>query len=422
MNRRIRLIHAINSAQPLLHAAIDEADLAAANARIVEGKMTIPYGLWPVTIKNEKGETERVVQRLSKPVAERLVAAWNSFRGRVAKAIAGGSIFLGHPDYSPAANAADWKRLGKTVGMEAQEDAWLVHGELTPDAIALCSANAALAPSPHWGLVRTAEKDPSGLPICEPAVYYSMGLVPRPNIAGAAINEAQPPPPEIKAMDPLSPEAAAANERELAALASDLAEAEAQLKSLTSERDARLLDLAARDKTIAEISGNVAALQADVEALRAKVQAAADAEAVARQATESAAAARKQVEDAYAAQAASASAAMNETLDSICSAAANAGLILPADVPHWKAKLAAANAAIAELIAPDRVRKSESVVSAARLDAANAALGGVSAAARFEQLVRAHQNATGQNWPTAFNAMRAAHPELYNLMPNGGRA
>ena len=29
---------------------------------------------------------------------------------------------------------------------------------------------------------------------------------------------------------------------------------------------------------------------------------------------------------------------------------------------------------------------------------------------------------TKEDWPTAFNACRASHKELFSLMPNGGRA
>jgi len=98
------------------------------------------------------------------------------------------------------------------------------------------------------------------------------------------------------------------------------------------------------------------------------------------------------------------------------------GLILAADREAWREKLAQTPAAANDLLAFERILKTRSIVDPARIAAANADLGGVSAAAKFEGLVRERMAKTGEAWPAAWNACAAAHAEIFKLMPNGGRA
>jgi hypothetical protein len=394
----------------------------AANARIIEGRCTIPYGNWPITIVNRDKKPERVIQRLNKPVAERLVAAWTSLRGRVAALVGNGAVYLGHPDYRPAgaANSAAndesaWKRYGKILNLIAGDDALVIETDLTDEAKALCAANAAIAPSPHWGLARTQEKDAAGLSICEPAVLWTLGLVTRPNIAGAAVNSADAnaaigaatePPPAGPAASPSLAEIAAANERALATIAAELADAQNQLDAAYRDRDARSAEIVAKDKTIADLTAQAATLHAQIEGLRAEMKSAID-----RSLAEASAAADARIAEANTA-----------TVEAVLDCAANGGLILPADRDHWRGKLAANIAVLAELIAPTRGLKSARTVQSARVAAANAAAGGVSASQRFESIVRERMTSTGEPWEVAWNHCKSTHADIYNLMPNGGRA
>jgi len=385
------LIPAANEAA-LLSAVGDTPAPAAANSRVIEGKMTIPYGLWPVTITNEEGKPEKVLQRLDKPIAGRLVAAFNSLRGRLSRFVSGAAIFRGHPDYANSKDSAAWDRLGKCIGMEAGDDALTLLGDFSAAGKDLLAANEALAPSPHWGLRRTGEKQ-DGIEICEPVALYSVGLTPRPNIAGAAVNE------DGAAVADLVTEAE--REREMARLAAEFARIEADLRQANEAVFQRQAELTQKDAAILDLNARTAALQAELEALRKQM------EDIAKD---------RQRECAAAAQTAA------DMRSAVVDAAANSGLILSADRETWIGKLAAGITAVNELLAPERVLKTASSVSPARIAAANSDLGGVSAAARFETVVRQRMAATGQPWAEAWNACKASHKELFNLMPNGGKA
>lgn len=392
------LISAVNSVP--MRAVLDELP-AAANARIVEGRMTIPFGLWPVEIVNEDGEPERVLQRLDKPVAERLIRSFNGLLGRISRFVGGSPIYLGHPDYrkAAAANAAageavPWNVLGKSIGMSLAENALVVEGDFSPAAKALIAANAALAPSPHWGLKRTGEQQ-EGVAICEPVAFYSMGLTPRPNIAGAAINE--------DAAVPIDPMAISARDEMIANMSAELSDLDSRCGEACAERDQAMTKVAALTTALAEKDARCKALEADMVAMRAEMDAL-----------------RKALADQQALAVANERGA-HELRVAVVAAAANCGLILAADRDVWIAKLSAL-AAVNELLDPTRMLKRESIVGQARIAAANADLGGVTPSVRFEQVVRERMNKTGEDWPTAWNACRNSHRELFNLMPNGGKA
>lgn len=391
--KRIVILHACNSVA-LVAAVADFSNLdatAAANSRVVEGKMTIPYGLWPVEIVNAEGKKEKVLQRLDKAVAGRLVSAFNSLRGRLSRFVSGSPIYMGHPDYAAAKFANAWTRFGKCVGMEAGEDSLTVTGDFTPEAKALLAANEALAPSPHWGLARTAEKK-DDLSICEPIAFYSMGITPRPNIAGAAVNEdpnAAPAPASM--MD----EAAAAQqladccaeivrlESALAASVSCQASSDQQVASLTKI-------LAEKEMALTNERSYNASMRADLEATRAALQ-------------------RAKAD------------ALSGAVNSILDGATAAGRILATDREVWREKITKTPAAANELFAPGASLKTASVVEAGRIAGANEAAGGRSATDRFVEIVRQHMAATNSQWDVAWNECKAKHAELFKLMPNGGK-
>ena len=393
---------------------------AASNGQVLEGRMTVPYGMWPVTITNEKGVRERVIQRLDKAVAERLAATFDSLRGRFARLVGGSNIWLGHPDHATAGaqneqapgSKVSWHRLGRTVKLSPGETELIADGDFTEAAKALIAANQ-LAPSPYWGLRRTGEHVATGESIVEPVALFSFGMVPNPNIAGAAVNEeiaSGETPAEVDPNDAVLNEEAQ-RERQSAFLV-------AELNRLTLERDAARADLAAAAQARDEALAQVAALTKALGDSNIRVTELERAAVAARAKQDEAISASRRFEQTAAANAQSSDA----LVAAVVAAAANAGLIVQADGDHWRERVRTMPAAINELVCPERLLKTSPIVAAARLAAANEALGGVSAAQRFGQAVREHMSRTGQNWPDAWNACKAAHRELFNLMPNGGKA
>lgn len=383
--RKIIIIGAANEAP-------DQVKIASAiNGKVIEGKFVIPFGMWPVEISNEKGEKEKVVQRLTADTAKRMVNAFNTFLGRFSRLVGGAKIYRGHPDQVGERNPTAWSVLGKIAKLEVGDNALVIHGDLPDSTKTMLATNEALAPSPYWGMQRTQEKQ-GDLAVFDPVVLFSLGITPRPNIAGAAANET---PSGANEADDLIAEAERG--RQLSVLAAMIADLESQLGAVTAERDALRSQLE-----------NVTAMCGANEQKVATAQAQIAAESARRQAAEAAAQAAKD--------------ALQNACNAVADAAASANLILPADKEHWAAKLVATPGAANELVTTERMLKTESIVSAARIAAANEALGGVSAAKRFEAIVRERMAKTGEKWPEAFNACRGTHSELYNLMPNGGRA
>jgi hypothetical protein len=256
-----------------------------------------------------------------------------------------------------------------------------------------------------------------------------MGLTPRPNIAGAAINH-EPDPVSVGAVTEPPPAAAANSADEPAdaiiagSLANDaerdrqLAIVAAEMANLIAERDALAASLAAARANTETLTSRLDAQSRQLADLAVVV---AERERQARELVAQRDAALIDMQAARA-QSADATASVDDCVNSMIQASINGGLILAADSAHWRARLAASPAAVNELIQPDRFLKTASIVDAARISAANAALGGVSAAERFSQLVREHQARTHTDWPTAWNHCKSAHNDIYRLMPNGGKA
>lgn len=392
-----KLIPAANS--ETFSAVADLVDIpaaSAANSRVIEGRMTVPYGLWPTTITNTDGKPEKVLQRLDKAIAGRLVSAFNSMLGKLSRFVGGSPIYAGHPDYRKAKDPAAWKKLGKCVSLEAGESALIINGDFSDIGKALVAANEALAPSPHWGLEPTSEKK-DDLRICEPCALYSVGLTPRPNIKGAAINEEQtpaapatPPPPTTQpSVPPAAPETSAANDDMTDPMMAEAAQG-IQVANVASELAALASAVAEKEACILALKADNARLCAELETLRTALQNSTAGAAVA---------------------------ACNSVLD----AATAAGRLLPADREHWRDKLTKTPAAANELFAASSI-KTESEVDAARVAAANEAMGNVPASTRFASLVQTHMAEKCVPFEQAWNSCKATHAELYKLMPNGGRA
>ena len=397
------LLGAANSAA-LMSSIVDQPIEAAANNRVIEGRMSIPYGIWPITIQNEQGKPEKVLQRLNLQSATRLVSAFNSLRGRVSRFVSGSPIYSGHPDYQKAKDAAAWKQLGKCTGMEAATDALIIIGDFNGDGKSLVAANSALAPSPHWGLKRTGETQ-DGLAITEPAAFYSVGITPRPNIAGAAINEQ----PAAAATETPADAAELAEEamenQQLAIMAAEIASLEAVVSDLRTLLDGTKASATDQATQLANLQALIAQKNQELGAASSALLDC-----------------RAQLSSCQAALVASQAdaAGYDDAVNSILDGAVAGGSIIAADRDVWKAKIKKTPAAANELVAR-RAPKTASVVPPRRIEGANSALGGVSAKVQFETAVRERMAKMNEDWPTAWNATRGTHKEIYGLMANGGK-
>jgi hypothetical protein len=436
----MKILHAANESAP--HSPIHV--LSSVNGRIVEGRFVIPFGMHPVEIVNEGGKHEKVVQRLNAATSTGLIVAFNSLLSRFARFISGPNIYQGHPDQKNDPNPAAWAPLGKVVRMDAGDNALVIHGDLPDASKALLAANTALAPSPYWGLRRTAETH-EGMAVCDPVVFFSLGITPRPNIAGAAANSLDAETGRVGDKETVAPAAAneapanfgapiggaAANEapapvaptatnevpvnvgaatespaqdapkhRDMALLAANIADMESSLTAAGLSIDSLKAQLAALTATLAERDLAIAAQKTDIINLRSELDA-----------TRTALTASKTKSDSH----------IMDSCNALADAAIAAKLIVPADREFWSKKLVEMPAAANELLNPERILKSKSVVTSERLAAANSALGGVPATVRFTQIVRERMAKTHEQWSEAFNACRKSHEEIYNLMPNGGR-
>lgn len=127
-----------------------------------------PYGDFP----NKVG-----LQRINKPDAEAMVAAFNSLRGRAARLFMGLPIYVGHPDVEPTPNA-DRRRYGKITDLEARDDGFYGKVALNDLGKAAVEQGHYLFNSPAWYLKREGK-------FVRPVELISVGLTNTPQIPGA---------------------------------------------------------------------------------------------------------------------------------------------------------------------------------------------------------------------------------------------
>ena len=158
----------------------------------------------------------------------------------------------------------------------------------------------------------------------------------------------------------------------------------------------------------------MAALRADLVRLAAELEAA---KTATQNAVALAAGNERAATEARNTGAATLLAAANE----VAGAAIAAGFLAPADRNFWRDKIAADPKEAAGLFALAPGLKTRSVLDAARIAGANEAAA-ATPGARFTALVHARMEKTGEKWPDAWHATRQANPDLFRLMPNGGKA
>lgn len=172
-----------------------------------DGWARIAYGEWP----HAQG-----LQRFGKPQADEMVGYFKNTWNQLKRAVTGLPIFKGHPDLADVlreqraslANDAqrrdfdrriielerqypDKKEYGTIADMEARDDGLWLKPVLSPGGAALVNEGRKFF-SPHW-LARTLGTE-HGRTVYAPALFLSIGLTDRPNIAGTSLVNQQPEP------------------------------------------------------------------------------------------------------------------------------------------------------------------------------------------------------------------------------------
>lgn len=125
------------------------------------------YGTFP-------GSKPGRMQHFGKPEAERMVAEFNSLRGKLGRMFRGLPIFIGHPDVNRTV-WPDERRLGKVVEMQARADGFWNKGEWNALGRENIENGYWVYPSPRWDA-------PEGHAEFRPDRLLSVGLTNMPRI------------------------------------------------------------------------------------------------------------------------------------------------------------------------------------------------------------------------------------------------
>jgi len=242
---------AANAAEPsegLLLSAANETARGNLFEVLQPDGFRIPFGDFPIdAIDAKTGQKIPVVQRVDAAAANEMVAALSSgFLGRKGRA----PVYIGHPDVPgneqrwPDKTAYGWIKSGS---VEAGAVVFAAnYGKRERD---LVDDGAFMYYSPNFGLRRTGEFSPDGIPVCRPAALLSMGLVNDSNIPVpplVAVNEDANPNPAQAAACGQTPKGTEMNPEQLKALlaalgladTADAAAAIEKAKALCSENAA----------------------------------------------------------------------------------------------------------------------------------------------------------------------------------------
>lgn len=154
----------------------DEREAAVANAFSAEEPMeensdgwfkVSPYGTF-------RGKTPGRPQHFNEDAARRMVAEFNSLRGKLGRMFRGVPIYIGHPDVDPTIWNDD-RRLGKATQLEARADGLWAFGEWNSLGRENQTEGYWIYPSPRWDA-------PAKQSRFEPDRLISIGLTNTPRI------------------------------------------------------------------------------------------------------------------------------------------------------------------------------------------------------------------------------------------------
>jgi len=126
-----------------------------------------PYGTF-------RGKTPGRPQHFTEDAAKRMVAEFNSLRGKLGRMFRGVPIYIGHPDVDPTIWTDD-RRLGKATQLEARADGLWAYGEWNSLGRENQTEGFWVYPSPRWDA-------PAGQARFEPDRLISIGLTNTPRI------------------------------------------------------------------------------------------------------------------------------------------------------------------------------------------------------------------------------------------------
>ena len=139
--------------------------------------LQIPYG--------DHHHALGVIQRLTRPSAEVLVSNFKSIASSLGRLFGGSPIYIGHPDDPAFSNQfSDRKSYGWVLDMEARKDGLYIKPKWGAAGMELLSNAHFKWFSPRWGCKPLPGVRANGLPVVEPVKWVSLGLTNDPNIQG----------------------------------------------------------------------------------------------------------------------------------------------------------------------------------------------------------------------------------------------
>lgn len=378
-----------NSSDPA--ALIVESNDYAVNSEA----MLIPYGDHP----HRNG-----IQRLTRQTAEGMVANFNGLLGKLGRLFGGMPVYIGHPDDAAFANQhTDARAYAWIMGMEAREDGLALIPKWSRPGEEIISNAHYKWFSPRWACVEIGREN--GRAVLAPVKLISVGLTNAPNILGIPplANEElsagmppadQPKEPDMELLKRLLALLGLAETATCDDAINKIAAMKAALQKLMENIETRWK---AEDAARAALS-NVAS-----EEQLAQVLAAAD---TARTERDAAMAAANEARAALAAE-------RGARIDLLVSNAIAAGVLTPAQKEQWTADLAAGfEAKTVELANMKPVLHVTSVTD--KLGARKPEI--QCNRDKVLTLVNQRMETTGEDYETAFAAVRKEHAALFETM------
>lgn len=344
--------------------------------------LQIPYG--------DHHHALGVIQRLNRPSAEVLVSNFKSIASSLGRLFGGSPIYIGHPDDPAFSNQfSDRKSYGWVLDMEARADGLYIKPKWGAAGLELLSNAHFKWFSPRWGCKPLPGVRANGLPVVEPVKWVSLGLTNDPNIQGIPplANETQQTEgatamrEQLIALLGLAPDA---TDEQIIAAATQLKEASAAgATAVANEKTARATAETALANERTERAAKEASLQSTIQSER------------------------------------------KERINLILANAIAAGKITEAQKPQWAADLAASfDAKVVEL--------SNAAPALPQGGSQTGDLGNRNADAQAKRdvqtrrdkillLVNERMDKAGEDYTTAYSAIKHANPSLFADMQTPGK-
>lgn len=136
----------------------------------------------------EKGKKTKVIQRVSRENAPKIIEGFNSLFGKVKRWFKAASIWNGHPDHPSTGHMyPDKQPKGVFRELEVRDSGIYVKPLFNEAGADLINSGKRLYFSVRWTAEKTGEKD--GVDVMEPINVVSVGLTPNPNLPTELLND-----------------------------------------------------------------------------------------------------------------------------------------------------------------------------------------------------------------------------------------